>query len=110
MDKIFNEILKQPTQPAPNLVSENSASEAQPKKQTRAYNYPKVGVVEVPEITQNPVGDLLELKKQENPKTAYKLTPKRIKNIKFINFASILTCVLGLGAGIVEILKIKKNM
>lgn len=104
MENFLNETLKQPQKPAPNFVDGADKEEKKPK---RLYNYPKVGVVDVPKITQNPVGDLLELKQQENPKTAYKLTSKR-NGHKLSNIASISACILGIGAGLFEIIKIKK--
>ena len=75
-------------QPAP------SVSSAQVE---RIYNAPKVGVLNVPTISKTPLADTITLKKQENPRTKYKLTPQSFKGFKLQNILSvtILGCSIG---------------
>ena len=71
-------------QPAPSVASTNDT----PKQ--RKFNLPNVGVVNVPSISKTPLGDTLAIKKQENPRTAYKLSPKSKKGLNFQNVISLL--------------------
>ena len=77
-------------QPAPSV----GGSDAQVE---RKFNLPKVGVLSVPTISKTPLGDVLALKKQENPKMAYKITPKSNKGFKLQTFfsLSIIGCSIG---------------
>ncbi len=95
--------------PAPNLVEGNNKAQKEEVKEApkRKFNIPKVGVVSAPDISQTPVSDVLELKKKQNPKMAYKLTPKKLK-IALFNYSSALVFVLGLVAGIKEFIKFKR--
>lgn len=70
-------------QPAPSVATSNDTTQ-------RKFNLPTVGVVNVPSISKTPLGDTLALKKQENPRTAYKLTPKSNKGLNFQNVTSLL--------------------
>lgn len=99
-------------QPAPNIVSgnnkENNNTEAQKPK--RKINSPNVGVVDVPNITNTPISDTINLKKQENPKMAYKLNEDRKGLFKFHNFATIGISSISLYCIIDFISKIKKSL
>ncbi|MBE7707340.1 MAG: hypothetical protein E7Z88_01405 [Cyanobacteria bacterium SIG27] len=77
-------------QPAPSV----GGSEVQ---QERKFNLPNVGVVSVPNISKTPLSDVLALKKQQNPKMAYKLTPKSKKgfNLQAFFSLSIVGCSIG---------------
>ena len=68
-------------QPSPNVGKEEN--------QQHKVNLPKVGVVTVPTISQTPLGDTIELKRKENPKMAYKLTPKSKKGLKLQSLFSL---------------------
>ena len=70
-------------QPAPSVATSNDTTQ-------RKFNLPTVGVVNVPSISKTPLGDTLALKKQENPRTAYKLTPEKKKGSNFQNVISLL--------------------
>ena len=84
-------------QPAPNVAQATS------EVQQRQFNLPKVGVVSVPKISKTPLADTLALKKQENPRTAYKLTPKSNKGLNFQNVISLLVA----GCSIVALFSFK---
>ncbi len=71
-------------QPEPNIVSNNYNSA--PKRETLR---PKVGVVDVPALAKTSISDVLELKKQENPHTVYKLSEKPKTDLKFQGICSI---------------------
>ena len=73
----------------------------------RVYNAPNVGIVSPPTISKTPLGDTLAIKKQENPRMMYKLTPKSNKGFKFHNLFSlgIIGCSIG---ALLSLLKKKK--
>lgn len=77
-------------QPSPSI----GGSEV-PKE--RVFNLPKVGVVDVPKISKTPLSDVLILNKEQNPKMAYKLTPRPNKGFKLQTFfsLSIFGCAIG---------------
>ena len=79
-------------QPAPEVKSDKSASTE------RTYNMPNVGVVDVPTISKTPLADTLFLKKQENPRMAYLLTPKPKKGFKLQNIFSLAIAGCSIGA------------
>lgn len=83
--------LNLPSQPAPNVVGAtgNASVEVAEKKPQRVFNIPKVGVVDVPVISKTPLPDTIEIKKQDNPKMAYKLAPKSNKGFNMQNASSI---------------------
>lgn len=101
-------------QPAPSIVTAaNKSSEIQKNEvlqPKRKINAPNVGVVDVPNITKTPISDMLTIKKQENPRMAYKVAEKKNGLFKFYNIATIgisaasLYCILEL------IMKIKKSL
>ncbi|MBQ2983632.1 MAG: hypothetical protein IJD57_02425 [Candidatus Gastranaerophilales bacterium] len=70
-------------QPEPNIVSNNATTT---KRETLR---PNVGVVDVPAISSPTTTDILELKRQENPHTVYKLSEKPKTDLKFQGFCSI---------------------
>ncbi len=70
-------------QPEPNIVSNNATT---PKRETLR---PNVGVVDVPTISSPTTTDILELKRQENPHTVYKLSEKPKTDLKFQGICSI---------------------
>ena len=76
-------------QPAPSVAGGSQQAEVANKKQAKVVNAPKVGVVDVPTISKTPMADTLVIKKQENPRTIYKLTPKSIKGFNLQNFFSL---------------------
>ena len=77
-------------QPAPSV----GGSDAQVE---RKFKLPNVGVVSVPAISKTPLSDVIVMKKQENPKMAYKITPKSNKGFKLQTFfsLSIVGCSIG---------------
>ena len=84
--------------PAPNIVNSsdknnNKGQMANDKKPKRKINTPNVGVVDAPNISRTPIADFLQLKKDENPKTAYKLTTKN--KVKGVNLSNILSVAIG---------------
>ena len=87
-----------------NNASLNIDSIRQPKpsvgsvsKKERVYNAPNVGVVSPPVISKTPLNDTLTIKRQENPRMKYMLTPKSNKGFKFhILFSlGIIGCSIG---------------
>ena len=80
-------------QPAPNIVSNSTNSKPETTKETiepkRIIIRPNVGVVDVPTISKTPISDLLEIKKQENPRTVYRLDDNKEKPPNLYNIASI---------------------
>ena len=83
-------------QPAPNVANTNDTTQ-------RKFNFPNVGVVNVPSISKTPLGDTIAIKKQEHPKMAYKLTPERKKESNFQNVVSLLIA----GCSIVALFALK---
>ncbi len=94
--------------PAPNIVDETKSIDFDNSKKIKRYIYPKVGAVQPPKISQTPLQDTLELKRQEHPKIIYKLNPKKQIKTKLFNISSLLVFLLGVGAGIGEIIRLKK--
>ena len=76
-------------QPTPSVVGDLQQAEVANQKQAKKLNVPNVGVVDVPTISKTPVGDTLAIKKQENPRMAYKLTRKSNKGFNLQNFFSL---------------------
>ena len=76
-------------QPAPSVAGDLQQAEVANKKQSKVINMPKVGVVDVPTISKTPMADTLVIKKQENPRTIYKLTPRSTKGFNLQNFFSL---------------------
>lgn len=87
-------------QPAPN--AQNTTN----NQTERQYNLPNVGVVSPPAISRTPMADTMTLKKQENPRMAYKLTPKSIKGFKLQNIFSLAIAGCSIGA-LLKLLKKK---
>ena len=85
-------------QPAPNVAQATS------EVQQRQFNLPKVGVVSVPKISKTPLADTLALKKQENPRTAYKLTIEN--NKKGLNFQNAISLLIA-GCSIIALFSFK---
>ena len=81
------------SQPSPNVINGKEQKDIIDKPQQRAFNLPKVGVVGVPVISKTPIQDTIEIKKQENPRTIYKLTPKGNKGFKIQNLFTIGTLI-----------------
>lgn len=77
-------------QPTPSVQNPNGTNE-------RVFNRPNIGVVNPPSISSTPIDDTLEIKRQENPKMAYKITPKSRKGFKIQNLFSlgIFGCSIG---------------
>ena len=76
-------------QPAPSVAGDLRQAEVADKKQAKIFNIPNVGVVDVPTISKTPMADTLVIKKQENPRTIYKLTSKGNKGFNLQNFFSL---------------------
>ena len=79
-----------PKQPAPEVISDNSKN-----KKKKIFNVPKVGVVDVPNISKTPLADTVAIKKQENPHTVYKLTSDKKPKATFDNVSTF--GIIGLG-------------
>ena len=79
-------------QPAPSVENTTGA----PKK--RKFNAPNVGVVDVPNISKTPLADEVALKKQENPRMAYKLTTNANKGFKLQGIFSLAIAGCSIGA------------
>ena len=86
-------------QPAPSVSG---------TQKERVYNAPNVGVLTVPTISTTPMADTMVLKKQENPRMAYKLTPKSNKGFKLQAFLSSGIVVCSIGALFKVLMKTKK--
>ena len=71
-------------QPKPAIDSNKEA-----EKNYKLIKGPNVGVINPPTISKTPLGDTLCLKKQENPRMAYKVTQNKAKP-DFLNTASFL--------------------
>lgn len=91
--------------PSPNFVDTTATKTVTAK---RKLNMPNVGVVDAPKMSSLPLHDSIVKNKNENPKTAYKISfPKeKIKGLKkdFILSLTILAC------SIVSIFSLKKSL
>lgn len=85
-------------QPAPS-VQDVKASPVE-----RKFNFPNVGVVMPPSISKTPLSDTVVIKKQENPRMAYKLTTNANKGFKLQNLFSLAIAGCSIGA-LFELLK-----
>lgn len=74
--------------PEPQISSSSAPA------QKRVYNAPKVGVVSPAKISTTPLGDSLEIAKQENPRIKYKYRVQR--NYDLINIHNVIAGVVGL--------------
>ena len=88
-------------QPEPNIVSNN------PSETKRETARPYVGVVDVPNISKTPIADVIELKKQEQPHTVYKLSEKPKGNLKLNTICSV-GVILGSLISLISLVKKKK--
>ena len=88
-------------QPAPDVTSSVQTTTAE-----RKFNVPNVGVVSVPSISKTPILDTLEIKKQENPRTAYKLTSKSNKGFNLQTNLSLAIVGCSIGALLKELKKV----
>ena len=82
-------------QPTPKIEKSSSKNKNQTEIQ-RTFNTPKVGVVDVPDISKTPLQDTFNLKRKENPKTAYKITTKNYRLPKFALFLSFNSILFGI--------------
>ena len=78
-------------QPKPAIEDKSSAEK---NKNYELIKSPNVGVIEPPVISKTPLGDTLCIKKQDNPRMAYKITPKTTKLdlINSLSFILISAC------------------
>ncbi len=74
--------------PEPNLTQETAI------KPSRKYNRPKVGVVDVPSISQTPLSDAYIKRKKENPYTKYKINFKNTSGKKGFKFHAIISLTI----------------
>ncbi|MBQ8476353.1 hypothetical protein IJ531_04750 [bacterium] len=65
-------------QPAPSVAGITETTDAEGKKY-KVTQGPHVGVIEVPKMSKTPLTDWIELKKEENPYTVYKIHNKEYK-------------------------------
>ena len=79
-------------QPAPS-VQNTAAAQTE-----RKFNIPKVGIVTPPSISKTPLSDTVTIKKQENPRMAYKLTSNAKKGFKLQGFFSLAIVGCSIGA------------
>lgn len=79
-------------QPAPSVQNTSTA------QIERKFNLPNVGVVMPPSISKTPLADTVAIKKQENPRMAYKLTTKANKGFKLQGFFSLAIAGCSIGA------------
>ena len=79
-------------QPAPSVQNTSAA------QQERKFNIPNVGIVEPPSISKTPLADTVAIKKQENPRMAYKLTSTANKGFKLQGFFSLAIAGCSIGA------------
>ena len=81
-------------QPNPNVVGAKDASSNQPAK---TFNYPKVGVADVPTLSKTPLADTLVIKEQQNPKPKLQLPKKSNRGFNVQNLLSftIFGCSIG---------------
>lgn len=87
-------------QPAPSIQSVAN------EQKERTFNAPNVGVVDVPSISKTPLSDTLFIKKQENPRMKYLLSPKSKKGFKLQNIFSLAIAGCSIGA-LLKLLKKK---
>ena len=101
-------------QPAPSIVTATNKGSGIQKNEVpqpkRKINTPNVGVVDVPNISKTPISDMLTIKKQENPRMAYKVAEKKNGFFKFHNIATIGISTASLYCILESILKIKKSL
>ena len=79
-------------QPAPSVQNTPAA------QQERKFNVPNVGVVQPPSISKTPLADTVAIKKQENPRMAYKLTTNANKGFKLQGLSSLAIVGCSIGA------------
>ena len=95
-------------QPAPSLSASSSKKEEVEQKTSESTTEKKpkykitearnTGVITVPKITKTPITDTIELKRQENPRTVYKLTEKKHKLFSIHTITSLAAIGCGIAA------------
>ena len=79
-------------QPAPSVQNATGA------QKERKFNTPNVGVVTPPSISKTPLADTVAIKKQENPRMAYRLTSNANKGFNLQGFFSLAIAGCSIGA------------
>ncbi len=102
-------------QPEPNvsvsinpsgLTTASNTQTTEAKKPKRVFNRPKVGVIDVPQISKTPLTDTLEIKKQENPHIKYKMPQSKRRGVFSLKEAASVTIF---GCGIISLIKLIKK-
>lgn len=75
------------------------------KKEYKIIQGAKVGVVNAPKISKTPLRDMVEIKRQENPYTVYKLKDKNF-GLKGIHTTAAIGVIL---CGIASLVKLIKH-
>ena len=97
--------LRQPTPSLDGDIQKQQKRKIEVSPVTRKFNAPVVGTVDVPSISKTPIADTLVIKRQENPRTIYKLTGKSKSGFNFQNFSSLII----VGCSLVALLSGKKK-
>jgi len=92
-----------------NSIRQPAPSVQAPQNVERKFNKPNVGIVNPPTISRTPLDDTIAIKKKENPKMAYKLTPKSKKGLKLQSLFSLAIAGCSIGA-LLELLKKAKPL
>lgn len=92
-------------QPEPSVLNSSNKTAAETKdkadnekKEKRQIVRPKVGVVNVENISTTPITDTLEIRKQENPFTKYKLSNNNKAKFSYKEIASLIIVAIGIGS------------
>ncbi len=108
MDNALNNITNLIKQPKPDIKGSDTAaadSASEVKKPKRQIKRPHVGVLATPNISKTPITDTLELRKQENPHTIYKLTGQKKPKFSYREIVSLSV----IGMGIISLLSLIKK-
>ena len=96
-------------QPEPKIANPQIV-EVQDKKYKVIRNNLNIGVVDTPQTSRTPIRDWVELKRQENPYTVYKIKSKNysMENIHTFASAGIVMCGIASLLSLIKMLKKSK--
>lgn len=97
MENFLNLIMQPKPQILPAVDSSKDENAPGSNKNTeRKINRPSVGVIKLEKISNTPISDTLELKRQENPYTKYKLSEEKKGKFSIKEFVSFFIFSFGL--------------
>ena len=93
-------------QPAPSTIGNNQENKENQEKKYRILPSRNIGMVDAPSISKTPLGDMISIKKEENPKAKYQnySNKKDLSAVNIISLTGVFVC------SILSLLKLRKKI